>query len=155
MEGRSIGLDVHRDFCEVAICDGGAVRGAPRVAARPEPLTQFAQQLGPLDRVALEATGNALAIARIVRPHVKEVVIVNTRRLKAISEAKQKTDRHDARMLAQLLAAGCSMAPGSPMSRPVRCAVASRGARGWLRTARAPRTRSSLCCIATSRPARR
>ena len=106
MEGRSIGLDVHRDFCEVAIWDGGEVRRAPRVAARPEPLERFAEQLGPDDRVALEASGNALAIARIVKPHVKEVVIVNTRRLKAITESKQKTDRHDARTLAQLLAAG-------------------------------------------------
>jgi transposase len=67
---------------------------------------QSAEQLGPQDRVALEATGNALAIARLIRTHVNEVVIVNTRRLKAISEAKHKTDRHDARMLAQLLAAG-------------------------------------------------
>jgi transposase len=34
------------------------------------------------------------------------VLIVNTRRLKAIAESKQKTDRHDAKTLAQLLAAG-------------------------------------------------
>jgi len=47
-----------------------------------------------------------LAIARIIKPHVAEVVIVNTRRLKAIAESKQKTDRHDAKTLAQLLAAG-------------------------------------------------
>ena len=105
MEGRCIGLDVHRDFCEVAIWEAGELRGAPRVPARPGPLEQFARQLGPDDRVALEATGNALAIARIIRPHVAEVLIVNTRRLAAISEAKQKTDRRDARTLAQLLAA--------------------------------------------------
>jgi len=105
MDGRCIGLDVHRDFCEVAVWDAGEVRSAPRVPARPGPLEQFAQQLGPADRVALEATGNALAIARIIRPHVAEVVIVNTRRLAAISDAKQKTDRRDARTLAQLLAA--------------------------------------------------
>ena len=104
--GRCIGLDIHRDFCEVAIWQDGTVRRAPRVAARPEPLEQFARQLGPEDRVALEATGNALLIARIIRPHVRQVVIVNTRRLAAISDAKQKTDRHDARTLAQLLAAG-------------------------------------------------
>jgi len=47
-----------------------------------------------------EATGNALVIARISEPHVGEVVIVNSRRLQAIPQAKQKTDRHDARMLA-------------------------------------------------------
>jgi transposase len=106
MQGRCIGLDVHRDFCEVAIWQDGDVRRAPQVPSRPEPLTQFAEQLGPADRVALESTSNALAIARIVRPHVAQVVIVNTRRLKAIAEAKQKTDRHDAKTLAQLLAAG-------------------------------------------------
>jgi transposase len=106
MKGRSIGLDVHRDFCEVAICQAGKVAHWPRVSARPGPLEEFAETLRPEDSVALEATGNALAIARIIRPHVKRVVIVNTRRLKAIAESKQKTDRHDAKTLAQLLAAG-------------------------------------------------
>ncbi len=47
-----------------------------------------------------------MAIARIIKAHVAQVVIVNTRRLKAIAESKQKTDRHDAKTLAQLLAAG-------------------------------------------------
>jgi len=106
MEGRSIGLDVHRDFCEVAIWEKGTVRSAPKVQTRPEALESFARELGPADRVALEATGNALAVARIIKPHVAEAVIVNTRRLKAIAESKQKTDRHDAKTLAQLLAAG-------------------------------------------------
>lgn len=106
MEGRNIGLDVHRDFCEVAAVTGGRVQHWPRVSARPEPLKEFAQQLRSEDRVALEATGNALAIARIIRPHVSEVMIVNTRQLQAIANSKQKTDRHDARTLARLLAAG-------------------------------------------------
>ena len=83
MEGRSIGLDVHRDFCEVAAHEAGKDAHWPRVSARPRPLEEFAQQLLPTDRVALEATGNALAIARIIRPYVKEVVLVNTRQLQA------------------------------------------------------------------------
>jgi len=106
MNGRSIGLDVHRDFCEVAVCHAGKVTHWPRVSARPGPIKEFAEQLGPEDRVALEATGNALAIARILRPHVAEVMIVNTRQLQAIAQAKQKTDRQDAKTLAQLLEAG-------------------------------------------------
>jgi len=76
MDGRSIGLDVHRDFCEVAVCHAGKVSRWPRVSARPGPLKEFAEQLRPEDRVALEATGNALAIARILRPHVAQVVRV-------------------------------------------------------------------------------
>jgi transposase len=106
MNGRSIGLDVHRDFCEVAAVIDAKVQHWPRVSARPEPLLEFTEQLKPNDRVALEATGNALAIARIIRPHVAEVLIVNTNQLQAIANSKHKTDRHDARTLAQLLAAG-------------------------------------------------
>jgi transposase len=103
---RSIGLDVHRDFCEVAISEGGPARVAGRVAARREPLELFARSLAPTDRVVLEATGNALAIARILAPHVAEVVLAHPKRLRAISHAKIKTDRFDARVLAELLAAG-------------------------------------------------
>jgi transposase len=55
--------------------------------------------------VALEATGNSLAIARILEPHVAEVVIANSRKLRAIYEAKVKNDKVDARTLAELLAA--------------------------------------------------
>jgi hypothetical protein len=33
--GRAIGLDVHRDFCVVAICEDGKVRLAGRGAEHP------------------------------------------------------------------------------------------------------------------------
>ncbi len=55
---RFIGLDVHRDFCEVVISEGGKARRAGRVAARPAELELFGQSLGSDDRVVLEATGN-------------------------------------------------------------------------------------------------
>ncbi len=67
---RYIGLDVHRDFCEVAIVDGGRVCSAGRVRTTPEELELFAGSLGGDDQVALEATGNAWAITRIIQPHV-------------------------------------------------------------------------------------
>jgi hypothetical protein len=44
--GRAIGLDVHRDFCEVAVAADGAVRSAGRVETTPERLELFAQGLG-------------------------------------------------------------------------------------------------------------
>jgi transposase len=102
---RFIGLDVHRDFCEVAISEGGKARRAGRVAARPAELELFAQSLGSDDRVVLEATDNALAIARIIEPHVGEVVLAHARKVRAIAEAKVKTDAVDACTLAELLAA--------------------------------------------------
>ena len=103
---RYIGLDVHREFCEVAISEEGKVRSAGRVRTRREELELFAKSLGSDDEVALETTGGAEAIAAILRAQVARVVVVNTKKLRAISEAKAKTDRLDARRLAELLAAG-------------------------------------------------
>ena len=103
---RFIGLDVHREFCEVAIAEEGRVRSAGRIRTRRAELELFAQSLGSDDEVALESTGGAVAIARILEAHVARVVVVNTKKLRQISEAKAKTDRLDARRLAELLAAG-------------------------------------------------
>jgi transposase len=103
--GRSIGLDVHRDFCQVAIADAGRARSAGKIATTPEQLELFAQSLAPTDRVVMEATGNALAIARILAPHVAEVVLAHAKQVRAISHARVKTDKIDAKVLADLLAA--------------------------------------------------
>ena len=102
---RFIGLDIHRDFCEVAISEGGPARSAGRVKSNLEQLELFARSLAPCDRVVLESTGNALAIAKILQPHVEEVVLANPMHVRAISHAKVKNDRFDARTLAELLAA--------------------------------------------------
>jgi transposase len=103
---RAIGIDVHRDFCEVAVSEGGQLRSAGRVPSTPCDLELLGASLAADDVVALEATGNALAIARILEPHVGRVVVASARELHAISDAKAKTDRRDARTLAKLLAAG-------------------------------------------------
>jgi transposase len=103
--GRAIGLDVHRDFCEVAIVEDGAVRSAGRIATTPEQLELFAQSLPATDRVALEVTGSAWEIARILAPQVARVVVVSPADT-GIRQARAKTDRLDARKLARLLATG-------------------------------------------------
>jgi transposase len=102
---RFIALDVHRDFCEIAIAEGGRVRRAGRVETTPSTLELFAQSLARDDQVVLEATGNALAIARIIEPHVGRVVLANPKAVKNATQSA-KTDKRDARTLAKLLAAG-------------------------------------------------
>src|SRR5436190_9190085 len=111
---RFIALDVHRDFCEVAIKDGAELRLAGRVKTTPEELEPFAQRLAPDDQVAMEATGPALAIARILEPHVGRVLVANTRKCSAIAQSKVKTDKVDASTLCELLAAGLLPAVWSP-----------------------------------------
>jgi transposase len=102
---RAIGLDVHRDFCEVAIAEAGVVRSAGRVATRPEVLELFAHSLAADDQVVLEVTSNAWEIARIIESHVARVIVVSPSDT-GIRQARAKTDRLDARTLAKLLAAG-------------------------------------------------
>ena len=102
---RAVALDVHRDFCEVAIVAEGRLRSAGRIEARPESLELFGRSLDRRDWVALEVTGNAWEIARILEPHVARVIVVSPSDT-GIRQARAKTDRLDARALAKLLWAG-------------------------------------------------
>src|SRR3954453_3128603 len=103
--GRAIGLDVHRDFCVVAICEEGQLRSGARVPSTPEGLALLAESLVPSDRVGLEVTGSCWEVARILEPHVERVVVVSPDDT-GIARARAKTDRLDARTLARLLWSG-------------------------------------------------
>src|SRR6478735_7597701 len=100
--GRAIGLDVHRDFCVVAICEDGNVRSGGRVPSTPEGLGVLAESLLPTDRVALEVTASCWEVARLLEPHVQRVVVVSPDDT-GISSARAKTDKLDSRTLASLL----------------------------------------------------
>ena len=89
----------------MAIWENGRVRDAGRVATSPERLREFAQTLRRTDRVALEATMNTAAIAALLAERAGEVVVSNPFKTRVIAEAKIKTDKVDARVLAELLAA--------------------------------------------------
>ena len=75
--GRAIGLDVHREFCEVAICEDGRMRSAGRVPSTPAGIGSLAESLVASDRVALEVTGSCWEVARILEPQVNRVVVVS------------------------------------------------------------------------------
>jgi transposase len=98
-------MDVHRSFAQVAVLEDGLCRDEGRIGVKPEDLRSWAETLEPDDEIALEATTNSDAIATMLRPLVARVVVSNPRKTRAIAEAKVKTDKVDARILAQLLAA--------------------------------------------------
>lgn len=102
---RYVGLDVHKQTVQVAILDDkGDTLLMQNVPATRQALVQFARQhLWATDRVALEATTNSWAVARLLQPFVGEVVVSNPLTTKAIAQAKIKTDKIDATVLAQLL----------------------------------------------------
>src|SRR5215217_2487429 len=78
---------------------------AGRIETKPEQVELFAQSLGMEDRVALEVTGNAWEIKRLIEPHVAQVLVVSPNDT-GIRGARAKTDRLDTRTLARLLASG-------------------------------------------------
>ena len=65
---RFVALDVHQTFCEVAICEAGEVRLAGQVRSTRSELELFARSLDPPTMWAMEATGPAMEIARILQP---------------------------------------------------------------------------------------
>jgi transposase len=93
---------VHREFCELAICEDGQVRSAGRVPATPDGIGTLAESLLSTDRVALEVTGSCWEVARILEPRVQRVVVVSPDDT-GITSARAKTDKLDARTLANLL----------------------------------------------------
>ena len=103
---RIFGLDVHRTFAEVAVLDEAGVRSAGRIDLTAAALHAFGHQLTQEDDVVLEATCNTHAIARLLRTYARRVVVSNPLRTRAIAEAKVKTDKIDATVLAQLHASG-------------------------------------------------
>jgi len=102
---RYVGLDVHKRVVEACFVDAaGKVVLRERFALSREVLGRFAaKMLRPADQVALEATTNCWAVAEALRPHVARVVVSNPMATKAIAQAKVKTDKVDAHVLAQLL----------------------------------------------------
>jgi transposase len=139
---RAIGLDVHLEFCEVAIAEAGEVRSAGRITTGPEALKLFAQSLGAEDRVALEVTGNAWEIKRIIEPQVDRVVVVSPNDT-GIRQARAKTDRLDARTLARLLASGELDSVWVPDRATWMSAGAFSAAASWSGRAHGPKTRST------------
>jgi transposase len=103
---RVIALDVHRSFAQVAELEDGVLRQRGRVDLVRHKVLEFARTLRPDDEVVLEATGNTMAIVRLLKPRVGRVVIANPLQVRVIAEAKAKTDRIDAAALARLHAAG-------------------------------------------------
>lgn len=75
---RYIGMDVHREFAQLAVVEDGIVRDESKIGVTPEAVRTWASELRrPDDEVALEADGNSDAIAPLLTPLVGRVVVSN------------------------------------------------------------------------------
>lgn len=101
-----VGIDHHKRYCQLAAVDEqGAVVKERRVPTEREPLVQFLLELDEPCAATLEAGRNWGLIYDWLEEAVEELQLAHPRKTKAIASAKIKTDRLDARILAQLLRA--------------------------------------------------
>ena len=103
------GIDVSLELSSVCILDGsGQIVREAKVASEPEALATFLASLSlPLTRVGLEAGPLSQWLHAGLVQAGFEVVLLETRHVKAaLSAMVVKTDRKDARGIAQLLRMG-------------------------------------------------
>ena len=104
-----VGIDVSLELSSVCILDAaGQIVKEAKVASQPEALTTFLTRLGlPLTRIGLEAGPLSQWLHAALVKAGFETVLLETRHVKAaLSAMIVKTDRRDARGIAQLLRMG-------------------------------------------------
>lgn len=84
---RVIGIDIHRIFGEVVIWEDGKLNRAGQVDMTRTALEGFGKGLCATDEVVIEATGNCMAVSRVLAHFVARVVIANPLQVKAIAHA--------------------------------------------------------------------
>lgn len=98
----TIGLDIGDKYSYAYSLDSsGELLEEGRLKTRPEPLEKRFSAMEPA-RIAMETGTHSLWISRLFESLGHEVVVANARQLRLISESNKKTDREDAKTLAEL-----------------------------------------------------
>jgi transposase len=101
-----IGVDLHKTnfvACFLEIEGRSCVKTFPLTE---QGLSAFEQHLTRADEVAVEMSANAYYFHDRIVKSVRRVVLVDAYRFAVVSRSKKKTDRHDAKALAQFLKLG-------------------------------------------------
>jgi hypothetical protein len=115
---RVIGMDIHRTFREVVFWEDVRPRPAGRVDMTRSGLEGFGRTLSIEDAVVIEATGNAMAVVRVLSPFVARVIVANPMQVKAIAHARRRLSdtpapRHGDHLLCPGRRAGTQGQPGN------------------------------------------
>ena len=107
-EKRYFGIDLAKRESQVAVLDADGVQvETKRFATTRENFLRLAAELRDGDVAALEVTTNSTSIARLLRGNsAARVIVSNPIKTKTIAQAKIKTDKIDARVLAELARVG-------------------------------------------------
>jgi len=105
-----VGIDVHKKYCQAAVLDDeGELLDQIRFLNKKEDIKEFAMKLTTFRddvKAVVESTGNLwIQIHDILEKFGFEVFLSNPGKTRLIAEAKNKTDKIDAKILARLLRA--------------------------------------------------
>jgi transposase len=104
MERQYIGVDLHKVFFQACAVDQGGVRHWERRFRRtPEGIREFLERCGPDRAIAVEACGPTWSFVDAVQPSGALVSVVDPRKTRLKAGYAAKTDRLDARRLADAL----------------------------------------------------
>ena len=105
---RYIGIDLAKRESQVSVLDADGVQvETKRFATTRENFIAMAAELRDGDVAALEVTTNSTSIARLLRDNsAARIIVSNPIKTKTIAQAKIKTDKIDARVLAELARVG-------------------------------------------------
>ena len=97
------GLDLHKSFCQTNVCtkEGKLIKEG-RIKTEKEDIEEFFSDLEDLT-IAFEASGNYEYFYDLLESFGHKVVLAHPLKTKMIAEAKIKTDKIDAKTLAELL----------------------------------------------------
>lgn len=100
-----VGLDIHKEFCQAAVINkSGRILSNERFSSTQEELDEFLDQFKKA-KFVLESTGIWEFFYEGIENRGFEAVLAHPLKVRAIAEARVKTDKVDAETLAQLLRA--------------------------------------------------
>jgi transposase len=106
----AIGVDYHKMYSHLTVLDAaGQVVRAGKIANTAEAVREFVGPYGRESEAAVEATRNWTVMYDLLEEVVAKVHLVHPLKVRAIAEARIKTDRIDSRILAHLLR--CDLLP--------------------------------------------
>ena len=100
-----VGIDLHKKT--ISICtvnqDRKILQQKRFLCAAPELIVAYFRQLGPFQAV-IEATASYEWLVRLLEPLAARILLAHPKKLRVIAESTRKSDKIDARLLAEFLA---------------------------------------------------
>lgn len=100
-----VGIDLHKKTITIWVCDQALAKKETKrfACSAPEVIVNYFQALGSFQAV-IEATASYEWLVRLLEPLAQRIVLAHPKKLRVIAESTRKTDKIDARVLAEFLA---------------------------------------------------